>query len=157
MSGLALHHIAIAARQPAKLAAFYESLFDFERVLGKRISSGSVWLRMALPARGADESEPAATAPILMFEQADDSISKTPPGQSKAGDGEATAFVAEFAAKAPGLHLLAFRIVPESRAAWVGKLRAAGVAIENESPHTIYFRDPEGNRVGLSHYPLGID
>lgn len=53
----------------------------------------------------------------------------------------------------PGLFLLAFRIAPDERAVWRSRLRAAGVEIESESAFTIYVRDPEGNRVGLSHHP----
>ena len=34
------------------------------------------------------------------------------------------------------------------------RLARAGVSIEEESEHTIYFRDPEGRRVGVSSYPL---
>jgi catechol 2,3-dioxygenase-like lactoylglutathione lyase family enzyme len=29
------------------------------------------------------------------------------------------------------------------------------VAVEAETAHTLYFRDPDGRRVGLSTYPLG--
>lgn len=53
----------------------------------------------------------------------------------------------------PGLHLLALRIAPGERAGWEERLRAAGVAVVHRSPHTLYLRDPEGNRIGLSHWP----
>jgi hypothetical protein len=33
-------------------------------------------------------------------------------------------------------------------------LSNAGIAIEAETPHTIYFRDPDGRRVALSDYPF---
>jgi len=53
------------------------------------------------------------------------------------------------------LELLAFGVSASARDALQTKLLAAGVAIEASSEHTIYFRDPEGRRVGLSSYPLG--
>lgn len=56
-------------------------------------------------------------------------------------------------ANAPGLFLCALRIAPESREAWKTRLAEAGVPIEKASPYTLYVRDPEGNRVGLSHWP----
>ncbi|HTA21352.1 MAG TPA: VOC family protein [Polyangia bacterium] len=67
--------------------------------------------------------------------------------------GGATA--AEDAARAarPGLHLVALRIERAAREAWVQRLAAAGVAVEARTAFTLYVRDPEGNRVGLSHWP----
>ncbi len=54
---------------------------------------------------------------------------------------------------APGLHLLALSIEPSSRDAWRERLVAAGHPIVAETKFTMYVADPEGNRVGLSHYP----
>jgi catechol 2,3-dioxygenase-like lactoylglutathione lyase family enzyme len=54
------------------------------------------------------------------------------------------------------LELLAFAVDPGSDrpdlGAWRLCLAAAGVRIEAETPFTLYFRDPEGRRVGLSVY-----
>jgi catechol 2,3-dioxygenase-like lactoylglutathione lyase family enzyme len=47
-------------------------------------------------------------------------------------------------------HLLAFA-VPDI-APWEEKLRAAGIAIDDRTPHTLFFRDPDGHRVGVSAY-----
>ncbi|MHB8811180.1 MAG: VOC family protein, partial [Desulfobulbaceae bacterium] len=52
-----------------------------------------------------------------------------------------------------GWHLLALTITPESRDEWREKLRHAGVQVTGETSFTIYFRDPENNRLALSHYP----
>jgi glyoxylase I family protein len=52
-----------------------------------------------------------------------------------------------------GLHLLAFAIGAEERAFWRSRLQQAQVPIESETEYTLYFRDPEGNRLALSHYP----
>jgi len=38
----------------------------------------------------------------------------------------------------------------DDRSAWEANLAVAGVAIESRTEHTLYFRDPDGHRVGLS-------
>jgi catechol 2,3-dioxygenase-like lactoylglutathione lyase family enzyme len=53
----------------------------------------------------------------------------------------------------PGLHLLALRIEASGRAVWEARLAAAGVEVVHRTRWTLYFRDPEGNRIGLSHHP----
>ncbi len=53
----------------------------------------------------------------------------------------------------PGLHLFALRISPSERAGWEDRLEAAGVLVVHRTRWTIYFHDPEGNRIGLTHYP----
>jgi catechol 2,3-dioxygenase-like lactoylglutathione lyase family enzyme len=52
-----------------------------------------------------------------------------------------------------GLHLLALRIDASRRAEWEARLAARGVPVVHRTAFTVYVRDPEGNRVGLSHYP----
>ena len=52
-----------------------------------------------------------------------------------------------------GLHVVALAIGASERAAWREKLAAAGVAVESETAFTLYVRDPDGTRVGLSSYP----
>ncbi len=54
---------------------------------------------------------------------------------------------------APGLHCLSLGIRPDEREAWREKLTHAGFPIERESPYTLYTRDPDGNLIGLSHFP----
>jgi hypothetical protein len=53
----------------------------------------------------------------------------------------------------PGWHCLALAIPRADREAWRARLLAAGVPVERESAYTLYVRDPEGNLVGLSHFP----
>jgi glyoxylase I family protein len=53
----------------------------------------------------------------------------------------------------PGLHLVALRIERGARGAWEARLASAGVPVEARTAFTLYVRDPEGNRVGLSHWP----
>jgi glyoxylase I family protein len=47
-------------------------------------------------------------------------------------------------------HLLALAVA--DLVAWEERLRAAGVAVEDRTEHTLYFRDPDGHRVGLSDF-----
>lgn len=56
-------------------------------------------------------------------------------------------------AERPGHHLLALAIAPGARTAWEARLAAAGTPVTHRTAYTLYFTDPEGNRLGLSHYP----
>jgi glyoxylase I family protein len=49
--------------------------------------------------------------------------------------------------------LVAFALDPDAARAVRERLAAAGVALEAETPSTLYVRDPDGRRVGLSVYP----
>jgi len=53
----------------------------------------------------------------------------------------------------PGLHLLSLAIRPEERARWEERLSAHGVTITHRSDYSLYFCDPEQNRLALSHFP----
>ncbi len=53
----------------------------------------------------------------------------------------------------PGYFVLVLRIPSAERAAWEQRLTEHGVTVERRSQWTIYFRDPEGNRIGLSSHP----
>lgn len=47
-------------------------------------------------------------------------------------------------------HLLAFAI--DDLGEWERRLSDCGVAVEDRTAHTLYVRDPDGHRVGLSTY-----
>jgi catechol 2,3-dioxygenase-like lactoylglutathione lyase family enzyme len=51
------------------------------------------------------------------------------------------------------LELVAFAILPGDRARLEARLAAGGVSVEARTAFTLYFRDPDGRRVALSHYP----
>ena len=57
----------------------------------------------------------------------------------------------------PGHHLLALTIPRDTRTAWEARLEAAGTPITHRTAYTSYFTDPEGNRLGLSHYPDAVE
>jgi glyoxylase I family protein len=72
--------------------------------------------------------------------------------------GEATVMIERATESEPpippgSMEILAFAIDAKDREATIARLREASVAIEAESPFTLYFRDPDGRRVGLSHFP----
>jgi catechol 2,3-dioxygenase-like lactoylglutathione lyase family enzyme len=58
-----------------------------------------------------------------------------------------------FSAPHEGLHVLSLTIDVKERAAWRERLVRACVEIEKESSFTLYVRDPDGTRIGLSHFP----
>jgi len=123
------HHLAIQVKELARVEAFYRDvlgLAELRRWPNKEGAPGerSVWLD-------------AGDGGFLALEVV--------AGGPTARDDER--------ATRPGLHLVALRIGREARAGWERRLAAAGVAIEARTAFTLYVRDPEGNRVGLSHWP----
>lgn len=119
------HHLAVRCADLAACERFYRE------VLGLPL------LRRWPAAGGGDRSVWLEVGDgFLALERAGEPRNAPPPGGG-----------------APGLHLLALRIGAGERAAWEERLRAAGVPVAHRTPHTIYVRDPEGNRIGLSHWP----
>jgi len=126
----ALHHLAIQCADLERCERFYRD------VLGLRVTrrwpredgegDRSVWF--------ATGEEPGGA--FIALERAD-----RQPEERAWRDGT------------PGLHLAAFRIPAAERARWEARLAAAGVPIVHRSRWTLYVRDPEGNRIGLSHHP----
>jgi len=57
----------------------------------------------------------------------------------------------------PGLHLLALQIFLHNRDKWHDWFDLHGVRVVSESQWTLYVEDPEGNRIGLSHYPQAAE
>jgi catechol-2,3-dioxygenase len=51
------------------------------------------------------------------------------------------------------LEMFAFAIAPHRKDEFLARLATAKVALEGSTTHTLYFRDPDGRRVGLSAYP----
>jgi catechol 2,3-dioxygenase-like lactoylglutathione lyase family enzyme len=52
-----------------------------------------------------------------------------------------------------GWQVVALSIARGDRTAWEGRLAAARVRLARRTPFSLFFRDPEGNRVALSHWP----
>jgi glyoxylase I family protein len=126
---LAFHHVAIQCADLDRCERFYRDVLGLE-VLRRWPREGggdrSVWLTV-----GDGDG-----AGFLALERAEET-----PRPRAWRDG------------APGLHLLALRIGAAERAAWEDRLEAAGVLVVHRTRWTIYFHDPEGNRIGLTHHP----
>ena len=54
---------------------------------------------------------------------------------------------------AGGWHLIALNISSETRQSWKAHLKAQGLSPVEESSFSLYYQDPEGNKVALSHWP----
>ncbi len=122
--------MAIKVNDPERVATFYRDVLGLAEVARHPFTDGtvrSVWLAL-----GGDA--------ILMIER------------SIRGGGGTT--LVAFADDPPGIHLVALRIRPEDRTAWRERLAAAGQPVVHETEWTLYARDPEGNRVGLSCLPF---
>ncbi len=53
----------------------------------------------------------------------------------------------------PGIHVLSLRITAEERERWEKRFAERGIEVDHRSKWTLFVRDPEGNRLGLSHHP----
>lgn len=53
---------------------------------------------------------------------------------------------------AQSMEFVAFAIRPEERTPMLDRLQAHGIPVEHKTEYTIYFRDPDGRRVGVSHF-----
>jgi catechol 2,3-dioxygenase-like lactoylglutathione lyase family enzyme len=124
---LAFHHVAIQCADLERCERFYRGVLGLQ-VLRRwpRAEGGdrSVWLSV-----GSGEE-------FLALERADEQPEVRPWRDGK-----------------PGLHLFALRIPAAERGAWEDRLDAAGVLVVHRTRWTIYFHDPEGNRIGLTHHP----
>jgi glyoxylase I family protein len=52
--------------------------------------------------------------------------------------------------------LVAFAIAPDAYALYTDRLARASVPVESSTEFTLYFRDPDGRRIGLSSYPVPL-
>jgi glyoxylase I family protein len=120
---LKLHHLALSARNVDRVAAFYRDAFNLAETARNHRPDGS--LRSIWLDLGG---------PILMIEGIDDE-----PRDGREGTS--------------GLFLIALRVEPERRAELERVLEAMGAPVESRTSFTSYARDPEGNRVAISHYP----
>jgi glyoxylase I family protein len=121
----AVHHLAVVVRDLGRAEAFYAG------VLG-----------LSVTRRWTDE----AGAPRSVWLGLDG-------GAFLAVERAAPGLLPRPAPDPPGWHCVALGIGREEREAVRAHLAEAGFPVERESRFTLYTRDPEGNLVGLSHYP----
>jgi glyoxylase I family protein len=120
-----IHHVAVKVADLARAEAFYVGLLGLP-----------VLRRWPLPDGGGERSLwlDLGAGAFLALERAE-------------------GIVAEKAEDALGIHLVALHIARGEREAWIAKLARAGYSVYQQTDYTIYVRDPEGNRIGLSHWP----
>jgi len=121
------HHVAVLAADVERVAAFYREVLGLPELRRFHHPDGrlrSIWV-------GA-----------------------------RAGEGATGGFFAVEAAGEPegalprhGFGMVALAIEASQRDEVRALLVARGLAIDRETDFTMYVRDPEGNLVGLSHYP----
>ncbi|HUK66360.1 MAG TPA: VOC family protein [Anaeromyxobacteraceae bacterium] len=123
---LSFHHLAIQCADLGACERFYCEVLGLEVIRRWQREDGgdrSVWLSLG--------------DGFLALERVEAPISRASPWR----DG------------VRGLHLVALRIPQGERVAWEARLAARGVPVVHRTRFTLYVRDPEGNRVGLSHHP----
>ncbi len=123
-----IHHLAVQVRDLEKVVRWYRELLELPLLREWHDEGGAVrstWLRLSGEA-------------FLALERWAPSGAEPDEGVGR-----------------PGYHLIAFRIAPADRELWEQRLRERSVPVEHRTRWTIYFRDPEGNRIGLSHHPEG--
>jgi glyoxylase I family protein len=120
---LGFHHLAVQARDVARVAKMYLEVLGLSEL--KRFHRDDGTLRSIWVSVGA------GTRDFIAIESS--------PSDEPAG--------------ILGYSMVALRIAPESRSLMIDRLSRHGVVIEKQTEWTMYVRDPEGNLVGLSHYP----
>ncbi|HVY39077.1 MAG TPA: VOC family protein [Polyangia bacterium] len=126
-----VHHVAIGVRDLPAVEAFYTSVLGLPVQrrwprAGGGAGDRSVWLDLG---GGA----------FLALESVE---SPAPGGTRDPGD-----------YLTGGYLMAALAIGREERPRWEARFAAGGVPVVRRTPYTIYVEDPEGNRVGLSHWP----
>ncbi|WP_373048501.1 VOC family protein [Vulgatibacter sp.] len=122
---LAFHHLAVQCRDLAAAERFYAGILGLPVIARHRDEAGAERAIWV----GAGEG-------FLALERCGGPVEERP-----------------FRDQAPGFFLFALRIERSERAAWEERLAAAGHPKVAETAFTFYVRDPEGNRIGLSHHP----
>jgi len=119
------HHLAIQVQDLERVAAFYREVLGLAELKRQLTPDGSLRaIWIQVPEGG-----------FIALEQ---SRGEPPPASSEGR---------------PGYSLVALRISREERKQIAEELVRHGVAIVYETKWTLYISDPEGNQIGLSHYP----
>ena len=120
-----LHHLALGARDVEALAQFYQNLFGLAHLKTHHDSQGEIRSVWLDLAPG-----------ILMIEKS-----------------EHQADVLSPMALGKGPFLIAFSVRENRKDKVIHDLAAHGLRLEGETDFTLYFRDPEQNRVAISWHP----
>ena len=121
------HHLAMQVRDLEGTAAFYREVLGLSELARHRRPDGTlraIWLSVGGPGG------------FLALEEVPANPTDEP-----------------FRHGRPGLLLVALRIAASERGRALEELANRGVSVVHQTKWTVYFRDPEGNRVALSHHP----
>lgn len=157
----ALHHAAVRCRDLARVERFYREVLGLEvlrrwpRAEADGGGDRSVWLVLggggflALERADEDGSSPGSGP------AAGPRLATTRGVEAGAGSGVAAGApdAEPFGAAPAGWHVVALSMGMAERDAWAGRLEAAGISIEKRTRFSLFFRDPEGNHLALSHWP----
>jgi catechol 2,3-dioxygenase-like lactoylglutathione lyase family enzyme len=121
---LAVHHLAVVTADLARAEAFYSG------VLG-----------LTVVRRWADDAGAPRAVWMTLAGDAFLALERASAAGPRRSDG------------APGWHCVSLTIAKSEREAWRSRLAGHGVTVERESDYTLYLRDPDGNLIGLSHWP----
>lgn len=122
-----IHHLALRVADVEQAVSFYAGVLGLpvlRRQQDDDTGLRSVWLDTG--------------GTVLMLERR---LART---GSDTGSGHLLAFDARSPDVAP----------PDVLLTWEQRLADAGVSLDGRTDHTLYFRDPDGHRVGLSVHPL---
>ena len=122
----ALHHLALGSNDVERLARFYRDVLELKEVVRHSHTDGT--LRSVWLDLGGS---------VLMIEH----TLEAPRTVLGVGSGP---------------FLIALAVAPDLREAWEQRLTGAGQPIESRTEFTSYARDPDGNRIALSAYPLTL-
>jgi catechol-2,3-dioxygenase len=119
-----VHHLALGARDITSLAEFYVRVFGLSVVQTNQHDDGSVRSIWL-------DLDPG----VLMIEES----------------GHETRMVK---GRGSGLFLIAFEVNEGERESLAEQIVSHGGTVESHSVYSSYGRDPEGNRIAISSYPL---
>jgi glyoxylase I family protein len=124
---LGVHHAAVVVSSLTRAEAFYLGVLDLALLRRLDDDAGvhrSTWVDLGGGSFLAIEKLPAGTEPPV----------RGPPAPN-------------------GHHCLAIRMRREDRETWIAHLEKSGIEIERTTAFSLFFRDPDGALVALSHYP----
>lgn len=123
-----INHIAITTHDPEKLTEFYHKILNLE-IIQINYYETSDETESSIPKMVRSIWLALNEKTILMIEK-----------QESQRRGEA------------GYHLIALDITPGEKLIWKEKLINSGVNIFQGTDYTIYFQDPDGNKIGMSDF-----
>ena len=129
-----LHHLALRVTDPVRSARFYNAVLGLDVIAEHRGDDGavrSVWLALG-DAVLMLERDIKLHGPSGLRELHGPSGLRELPGPEGSG------------------HVLVVAVA--ELAAAEAKIRAAGAEVADRTAYTLYFRDPDGHRVGVSVY-----